>query len=109
LLDRLGAAKDSNSGAFDLYASQISRRQNDIMKVLAIASMILLPASVILAFFGTSLLPSTLETETLFLVMIALIVVVTVCILLLFYRWCWTGQSLATSQATRVRRRRHRA
>ena len=106
LTDRLGSAKESVNGAFDLYVSQISRRQNDIMKVLAIASTMLLPASVILAFFGTSLLPSMLETETWFVIMIGLIVVVTVGILFLFFRWRWIGQSLAAAQTDRMQRRR---
>jgi magnesium transporter len=108
LVDRLGAAKESVNGAFDLYVSQVSRRTNDIMKVLAIVSTMLLPASVILAFFGTSLLPSTFETETWFFVMIVLVVIVTTCILFLFYRWRWIGRSLAL-QAKRPRRLRREA
>lgn len=95
LLDRLEATKESVNGAFDLYVSQISRRTNDIMKVLAIVSTVLLPTSVILAFFGTSLLPSQIETEAWFLVMIALILLVTVCVLMLFRRWGWIGAAPA--------------
>lgn len=99
LLDRLEATKESVNGAFDLYVSQISRRTNDIMKVLAIVSTVLLPTSVILSFFGTSLLPTPIETQAGFLVMIALIVVVTIGVLMLFRRWGWIGGALAAERS----------
>jgi magnesium transporter len=99
LLDRLETTKESVNGAFDLYVSQVSRRTNDIMKVLAIVSTVLLPTSVILSFFGTSLLPTPIETEAGFLGMIALIFIVTICVLMLFWRWGWIGARAAAARA----------
>lgn len=113
LLDRLETTKESVNGAFDLYVSQVSRRTNDIMKVLAIVSTVLLPTSVILSFFGTSLLPTPIETETGFLVMIALIVIVTISVLMLFRRWGWLGGITAAKRTAMAREARrgspHRA
>jgi magnesium transporter len=99
LLDRLESTKESVNGAFDLYVSQVSRRTNDIMKVLAIVSTVLLPTSVILSFFGTSLLPTTIETQTGFMTMIALIVIVTIGVLMLFRHWGWIGVTAAKARA----------
>jgi magnesium transporter len=99
LLDRLETTKESVNGAFDLYVSQVSKRANDIMKVLAIVSTVLLPTSVILSFFGTSLLPTTIETMAGFEVMIALIVIVTIGVLMLFRKWGWIGAKPAKSRA----------
>jgi magnesium transporter len=56
--DDLLAAKDATNGTFDIYVSHMSHRTNNIMKVLTIVSTVLLPASVILGFFGTSNLQS---------------------------------------------------
>ncbi len=89
LLDALVAAKESVNGAFDIYVSQVSHRTNDIMKVLTIASVTLLPASVILGFFGTSFEEPPISTTAGFVAMIALIVLTTAGALLLFARWGW--------------------
>jgi magnesium transporter len=96
LVDGLEAAKDAVNDAFDVYVSQISRRTNDIMKVLAIVSTLLLPATVILGFFGTNLDSPLLTTSTSFIVMILLIVLVTTGILVVFHRWGWLGRSRVT-------------
>ena len=89
LLNSLEAAKEAVNGAFDLFVSQVSRRTNDIMKVLAIVSTVLLPSTVILGFFGTSFQTPPIATNATFTVMIAAIVVVTGLILLIFHRWGW--------------------
>ena len=77
LLDALEAAKESVNGSFDLYVSQVAHRTNDIMKVLTIVSVTLLPASVILGFFGTSFESPRINTTGGFIVMVALIVLTT--------------------------------
>jgi magnesium transporter len=53
LVDGLEAAHKGVNSAFALYVSQVGHRTNDIMKVLAIVSTVLLPATLILGFFGT--------------------------------------------------------
>ena len=93
LLDALEAAKESINGAFDLYVSQVAHRTNDIMKVLTIVSVTLLPASVILGFFGTSFESPRINTTAGFIVMIALIMLTTVGSLILFARRGWIGGS----------------
>jgi magnesium transporter len=91
LLDGLESAKEAVNGAFDLYVSQVSRRTNDIMKVLAVVSAVLLPTTVILGFFGTSFQDPPIASPDGFVIMAVLIVFVTLAILYLFYRWQWVG------------------
>jgi len=52
-VDRLFAARDAVNGAFDIYVSQISHRTNKTMKLLTVVSTVLLPATLIVGFFGT--------------------------------------------------------
>jgi magnesium transporter len=99
LIDGLEAAKDGVNDAFDVYVSQVSRRTNDIMRVLAIVSTLLLPATVILGFFGTNFESPRLSTPIGFIMMMILIVMVTVGILLLFHRWGWLGRAAAAPAA----------
>jgi magnesium transporter len=54
LREVLLSAKDATSSAFDIYVSHMSHRTNNIMRVLTIVSTVLLPASVIIAFFSAS-------------------------------------------------------
>jgi len=94
LLDGLEAAKETVNGAFDIYVSQVSRRANDIMKVLAVVSTVLLPATVILGLFSTNF-PAP-EPTIGFISMIASVVLVSVVALFVFYRWGWLGEPAAT-------------
>ena len=91
VLDALGAARDGVNGTFDLYVSRVAHQTNGIMKVLTIVSVTLLPATVILGFFGTSFDEPLLTTEVGFVAMLVLIVLTTVGALLLFRRWGWLG------------------
>jgi magnesium transporter len=100
LLDALDAAKESVNGAFDLYVSQVAHRTNDIMKVLTIVSVTLLPASVILAFFGTNFDSPPIRTSSGFIVMVALILLTTAGSLILFARRGWIGGSAKRSPAS---------
>jgi magnesium transporter len=103
LLDALEAAKESVNGSFDLYVSQVAHRTNDIMKVLTIVSVTLLPASVILGFFGTSFESPRINTTGGFIVMIALIVLTTAGSLVLFTRRGWLGGSTKGPTASTAR------
>jgi magnesium transporter len=105
LLDALGAVKESINGSFDLYVSQVAHRTNDIMKILTIVSVTLLPASVILGFFGTNFESPQIGTTGGFIVMMALIVLTTVGSLALFARRGWIGGSAKGSPAATTRRR----
>src|SRR5215216_4105141 len=105
LLDALSAAKESINGSFDLYVSQVAHRTNDIMKVLTIVSVTLLPASVVLGFFGTEFESPRLGTPGGFIVMIALIMLTTVGSLILFARRGWIGSSAKGPPASTTRRR----
>ncbi|MBA3825541.1 MAG: hypothetical protein H0X24_16790 [Ktedonobacterales bacterium] len=54
LLSMLNAAKESVISAFNIYVSHMSHRTNQIIKVLTMVSTILLPATLIVALFGSS-------------------------------------------------------
>lgn len=89
LLDGLEASKETVNGAFDIYVSQVSRRANDIMTVLAVVSTVLLPATVILGLFSTNF--QALEPTIGFISMIASVILVSALALVVFYRWGWLG------------------
>ena len=91
VLDALDAARDGVNGTFDLYVSRVAHQTNSIVTVLTVVSATLLPASVILGFFGTSFQDPGISTRTGFLAMVLLLVISTVGSLLLFYRWGWLG------------------
>ncbi len=54
LLSLLSSAKDAVNGAFNIYVSQMTHRTNQIIKVLTMVSTIILPLSVVIALFGSS-------------------------------------------------------
>lgn len=91
LLDALGSTRDDVNGTFDLYVSRVAHQTNGIMKVLTIVSATLLPATVILSFFGTSFTDPPVASEAGFVVMLVLIVLTTGGALMLFQRWGWLG------------------
>jgi magnesium transporter len=101
VLDALDAARDGVNGTFDLYVSRVAHQTNSIVTVLTVVSATLLPASVILGFFGTSFPDPSIATPAGFLAMVLLLVITTGGSLLLFYRWGWLG-------AQRKKRRRYR-
>lgn len=91
LTDALQADKDAINGAFDIYVSHMSHRTNSIMKTLTIVSTVLLPASVILGFFGTNNLqdvPALVHAPGFFL-MLGSIVAISAAILLTFRAKGW--------------------
>lgn len=104
LIDSLDAAREAVNGAFELYVSRVSHRTNEIVKVLTIVSATLLPATVVLGFFGTQFDSPHLGTFTGFVLMIVLILVLTTGALLVFYRWGWIGSGEARMRNQRVGR-----
>lgn len=94
LLDGLEAAKETVNGAFDIFVSQVSRRANDIMTVLAVVSTVLLPATVILGLFSTNF--QAPEPTIGFISMIASVMLVSALALVVFYRWGWLGAPAVT-------------
>ncbi len=91
VLDALDAARDGVNGTFDLYVSRVAHQTNGVMKVLTIVSVILLPTTVILGFFGTEFDEPRLTTGTGFVAMLVLIVLATGGALFIFRRWGWFG------------------
>lgn len=91
LSDALQGEKDAVNGAFDIYVSHMSHRTNNIMKTLTIVATVLLPASVILGFFGTNNLQGlpVLTQVPGFFLMVAIIVVVSAGNLLTFRAKGW--------------------
>jgi magnesium transporter len=89
LIARLGAAKASVDGAFDIYVSHMSYRINEIVRLLTIVSTVLLPAALIMGFFGTQFHGVPIFSPTAFYVMLILVVLVTGAILAAFYRRGW--------------------
>ncbi len=91
LIDALQGDKDAVNGAFDIYVSHMSHRTNNIMKTLTIVATVLLPASVILGFFGTNNIQGVPLLTQLpgFFLMLAAILVISVTILLTFRAKGW--------------------
>lgn len=89
--ENLLAARDATNGTFNIYVSHVSHRTNNIMKVLTIVSTVLLPASVILAFFSTSNVPNVpfLTSMLGFVLMVVSVLAVCVGTLYVFRRQGW--------------------
>jgi magnesium transporter len=77
IVERLFAARDSVNTAFEIYVSQMSHRTNQVLKLLAVVSTVLLPATLIVGFFGTSFPQlAFLHSTGAFLLMIAVLIAV---------------------------------
>ena len=51
-MDAAREARDSTRGSFDLLVARLGQRTNDIMKLLTLATVILLPATVLAGIIG---------------------------------------------------------
>ena len=89
LLDRMSAARDSVNGAFDIYVSHVAHRTNHVMQILTIVSTVLLPATVLIGIFGTSIEGVPLYRPIWFWVMMAVMALVSGGILYAFRRRGW--------------------
>jgi len=89
LVDTLLPAKEAANGAFAIYVSHMAHRTNRVMKLLTIVSTVLLPAGLILGFFGTSFDGLPLYTPAAFGLMLVALLAVPAGILAAFRRHGW--------------------
>ena len=89
LMDLLIPARESVNGAFDIYVSHVSHRTNQVMKILTMVSVVLLPTTVVLGFFGTNFQDLPIYTSIDFMVMVGIILFTTAVILLFFHLRKW--------------------
>ena len=81
-VERLFAARDAVNSAFDIYVSQMSHRTNRTMKLLAVVSTVLLPATLITGIFGTNFAVPPLHSAAALAVMVTALIVVPVTVVL---------------------------
>lgn len=86
LAERLEHARDTVTGSYNLYISNISHRTNQELRVLTYLSAVLLPMTVITGIFGTNFKLGEYEFFDGFYVMLTGMAMMTVG-LLLFFRW----------------------
>ena len=85
LLDRLSAASSSVTAAFEIYVSQVAHRTNALIKALTLISTVILPTSLIVAFFSTGFTSiKVLQSPQAFIVMLVLLVVTPAVMLAVF-------------------------
>jgi len=90
LVDVLTAAKDAVNGAFTIYVSHMAHRTNSIMKVLTMVSTVLLPCTLIIALFSTSIQGVFFLTQPYaFALMLTVILLVSGGVLLAYHRNRW--------------------
>lgn len=89
LLDTLLTVNNAVNGAFEIYVSHVSFRTNQVMKVLTMVSTVLLPVTIIVGIFGTSIQGLPLYQPFGFLVMLLAIATVSATILYLYHRRGW--------------------
>ena len=80
-VERLFAARDAVNSAFDIYVSQMSHRTNRTMKLLAVVSTVLLPATLITGIFGTNFSVPPLHSGAALAVMVAALIIVPVVVM----------------------------
>lgn len=91
LLELLHAAKESVNGIFDIYVSRVSHHTNNVIKILTMVSTILLPSTLIFAFFSTDSIQDIpiLTHRFGFLLMIFSVICISVMILWRFHHKGW--------------------
>ena len=99
LLAMLLVAKESVNSAFNIYVSQISHRTNQIIKVLTMVSTLLLPATLIIALFGTSVVGLMPKYGSVwFVIMLVSILLISIGTLYLFSRQRWIDLRLGSAK-----------
>ncbi|HEY8738821.1 MAG TPA: magnesium transporter CorA family protein [Candidatus Dormibacteraeota bacterium] len=81
-VERLFAARDAVNSAFDIYVSQMSHRTNNTMKLLAVVSTVLLPATLITGIFGTNFAVPLLHSEAALALMVGALLIVPVAVVI---------------------------
>jgi magnesium transporter len=76
--DAFSAARDMLIGTFDVHMTRTAQRTNDVMRVLTIASVILLPAVVIAGVMGMNFKAPIFDNPNLFYVVIGMMVALAV-------------------------------
>jgi magnesium transporter len=76
--DAFTSARDMLIGTFDVHMTRTAQRTNDVMRVLTIASVILLPAVVIAGVMGMNFKAPLFDTPNIFYVVIGLMVALAV-------------------------------
>ena len=80
-LDAAREAKESTFGSFDLLVTRIGQRTNDIMKLLTLATVILLPATVLGGIMGMNFQVGLFDLAWVFWVVIATMLAIAVVVL----------------------------
>jgi len=93
VLALMAAAREAVVGAFDIYVSHMAHRTNQVIKVLTMVSTIILPATLIISLFGTSIGASVhdlpVQTPVGLGLMLLCIALISGGILWLFHRQDW--------------------
>ena len=78
-MDAVEDARDAVRGSFDVAMTRTAQRTNDVMKVLTLATVLLLPASLVAGLLGMNLtVPLPTDDPIVFWVVVAAMVVVAV-------------------------------
>ena len=78
-IDAIDAAREALLGTFDIHMSRTAQRTNDVMKILTIASVLLLPTGVIAGFMGMNTKPPfSNDDPTAFWIVVVLIATIAV-------------------------------
>jgi magnesium transporter len=80
-IDAAREAKDSTRGSFDLLIARLGQRTNDIMKVLTLATVILLPAALLAGIMGMNFELGFFDLVWMFWIVIAAMVGIAVLVL----------------------------
>ena len=91
LLAALSSAEGAVKGAFEIFISHVSHRTNQVMRTLTIVSILFLPPTLLVGFFGTNFVSSDpfLYQSVAFYVMMVAIVLTSIGNLFIFRRKGW--------------------
>jgi Mg2+ and Co2+ transporter CorA len=90
--DVIAAVEDTREmllGSFDILMSRTGQRTNDVMKVLTIASVVILPSTLVAGILGMNFHPSFFDTANLFWVAIGIMAILITGALLAARRMRW--------------------
>ena len=88
-VDAAREAKESTRGSFDLLVARIGQRTNDIMKLLTLATVILLPATVLAGIMGMNFQLGLFDLKWMFWIVIGAMLAIAVLVLAIARRRDW--------------------
>lgn len=88
-VDAAREAKESTRGSFDLLVARIGQRTNDIMKLLTLATVILLPATVLAGIMGMNFQLGLFDLKWMFWIVIGAMLAIAVLVLSIARRRDW--------------------